>query len=622
MSVRDLPWLAPAPADLRARIRMLAEAASPGADIQFLASHRLEPQQAANLGKQIAKALREQRTLAPLSGFRLGILSSSTFDLVAEQIPAAAARHGVAAELILGDYDQVTQAALDPRSAIATARPDAVLVAVDHRWLGLDHDLGDPRVRLASAQEQLRAVIDGIRAHAGTAVIVQTVPTPPQALFGNFDHVHAGSLRASIMAFNAALSLLATETGGYVLDVAALSERIGTDAWFDPVQHFAYKLPFAAECAPAYADMLGRLLGAIRGKARKCLVLDLDNTLWGGVIGDDGPQGIVIGQGSAVGEAHLALQQYAKTLRARGIVLAVSSKNNDETAREPFRSHPDMVLNESDITLFQANWLDKPANLEAIAKALNIGLDALVLLDDNPAERAQVRAALPAVAVPELPSDPSWYPWFLSSAGYFESVGFSAEDAARAGAYAADAARADVKASTRDLGDYLSSLEMRISLAPFDVLGRSRIVQLINKSNQFNLTTRRYTENEIASLGDDVFTMQVRLSDRFGDLGMIGVAIARPATHMGAAAWDLDSWLMSCRVLGRRVEEAMLAHIAQAAQAKGIRYLLGRYIPTARNSMVKEHYAKLGFSEVDTSGAGTLSVLNLENYRPPVLPFL
>jgi HAD superfamily phosphatase (TIGR01681 family) len=406
-SVRDLPWLAPAPGDIQGRIRKLADNPTPGAEIQFLACHRLEPLAAAHLGKQIAKARRENRSLAPLPAFKLGVLSNATFDLLAEQIPAAAARHGVAVELILADYGQVVQAALDPASTLAQSKPDAVLVAVDHHGLNLDHDLHDPAARLAAALGQLQAVIDGVKQNCGAPVILQTLAPPPQNLFGSFDRAQSGSLRALIDACNAALATLAKETGSYVLDVGALAERIGTDSWFDPVQHFAYKLPFAAECAPAYADMLGRLLGAIRGKARKCLVLDLDNTVWGGVIGDDGLEGLILGQGSALGEAHLSIQHYAQTLRARGIILAVSSKNDDAVARGPFRDHPDMLLAESDIAVFQANWLDKPSNLEAIATALNIGLDALVLLDDNPAERAQVRAALPMVAVPELPSDPA-----------------------------------------------------------------------------------------------------------------------------------------------------------------------------------------------------------------------
>jgi FkbH-like protein len=370
--------------------------------------------------------------------------------------------------------------------------------------------------------------------------------------------------------------------------------------------------------------MLGRLLGAIRGKARKCLVLDLDNTVWGGVIGDDGLEGIKIGQGSAAGEAHLAVQQLALELNQRGVILAVSSKNDDDVARLPFRQHPDMLLKESHLSVFQANWDDKASNLEAIAAALNIGLDALVFLDDNPAERAQVRAALPMVAVPELPADPAWYPWMLSAAGYFEAVSFSDEDRLRASSYASDAGRAQVQAKARDLGDYLASLDMAVEMKPFDEHGRQRIAQLINKTNQFNLTTRRYTEAEVATAqaDPDVFTLQVRLTDRFGDLGMIGVVIARPVVEEGGLAWDLDTWLMSCRVLGRRVEEAKLAAVVEAARAAGARRLLGLYRPTAKNNMVSDFYAKLGFVLEGEDADGTRRyALEVAGYAPPALPF-
>jgi FkbH-like protein len=280
-------------------------------------------------------------------------------------------------------------------------------------------------------------------------------------------------------------------------------------------------------------------------------------------------------------------------------MIAVSSKNDEDTARLPFRQHPDMLLRESHIAVFQANWIDKPSNLQAIANTLNIGVDALVLLDDNPSERAQVRQSLPMVAIPELPRDVAWYPWYLSAAGYFEAVGFSAEDKLRNKSYAAEAQRAKVMVTAGTLSDYLTLLEMNISFAPFEPAGRPRIVQLINKTNQFNLTTKRYTEAAVAALeGDaDAFTLQVRLRDRFGELGMIAVAICRPDSAT-AATWELDTWLMSCRVLGRRVEEAMLAEIADAARQRSIRCLVGVYRPTAKNQMVKDHYRKLGFEPI------------------------
>ena len=433
-ALAKLSWLPPAPADFRERRQAIETASGPiGAPILQLASTQLNAMQAANLGRTIAKALDAGRDLAPLASFRLGILGGSTFDLILDELPAAAARHGVALRLTTAPYDQVMQQALDPASAINTAALDAVLIGVDHRWLSLDRpSLGAPDEPVQAALGRLASVVEALAAHGKTPAILQTVPPPPESLFGSYDRKAPGSVRAMIEAANRGIVALCRSSGAYLLDIAALAERIGLDAWFDPAQWAAYKLPFAPQFTPAYADLVGRLLGAIRGKARKCLVLDLDNTCWGGVIGDDGLDGIVIGQGSAEGEAFSAVQQAAVDLHSRGVILAVSSKNDDAVARRPFREHPEMLLKESHMAVFQANWQDKASNLEAIAKSLNIGLDALVLLDDNPAERAQMRAALPMAAVPELPSDPAWYPWTLAAAGYFEAVGFSEEDRLRA----------------------------------------------------------------------------------------------------------------------------------------------------------------------------------------------
>jgi len=617
-----LPWLPPPPSDFPQRCRALVDLESGwGETIQFLAAQALDASQSSKLAKAIGRARAAGRDLAPLSDFRLGILASATFDLILDCVPAAAARHGVACEIVTADYDQVMQEALDPASAMNGARADAVLIAVDHRWLSLQHvDLAAPEARVSAAIDQLQAVVQGLRENGGAAAILQTVAMPPESLFGSLDRRVAGSVRAMIDAANAAIVALAAETGSYLLDVAAMAESVGTDAWFDPVQWASYKLPFSAEFFPLYADHLGRLLGAIRGKARKCLVLDLDNTLWGGVIGDDGMEGIVVGQGSAMGEAFLSVQQAALDLRGRGVFLAVCSKNDDDIARGPFRGHADMLIRERHISVFQANWIDKASNLESIARALNIGLDALVLLDDNPAERAQIRAALPMVAVPELPADPAWFAWTLNAAGYFEAVSYSAEDRMRADAQGADAKRADVMAKSRDLGDYLTSLEMTITFAPFDKVGRQRIAQLINKTNQFNLTTRRYTEAEVAAMEADenVFALQVRLADRYGDLGMIGIIIAR---HAGDATWDIDTWLMSCRVLGRRVEEGMLARLIAEARRCGIKRLIGTYLPTAKNGMVRDHYAKLGFEIAEEADGVRRFAFELDGYTPPDLPF-
>ena len=346
--------------------------------------------------------------------------------------------------------------------------------------------------------------------------------------------------------------------------------------------------------------------------------MDLDNTLWGGVIGDDGLEGIKIGQGDPTGEAHLTLQRTALDLRDRGIVLAVSSKNEDATARSPFREHPDMLLREDHIAVFQANWSDKASNIRAIATTLSLGLESMVFVDDNPAERLQVRQALPEVAVPELPDDPALFSRTLIAAGYFESVSFSEEDRKRATFYQDNAMRAAILNQSVDLESYLQSLAMEITFSPFNEVGIQRITQLISKSNQFNLTTKRYSEAEVMRLmGDpDYFTLQIRLKDTLGDNGMISVVICK----LGSETWEIDTWLMSCRVLGRRVEEAALAHISQYAIAAGANKMKGYYVPTPRNTLVKDHYKNLGFVQVSRDAGAESWELDLTQYRCASLP--
>jgi FkbH-like protein len=379
------------------------------------------------------------------------------------------------------------------------------------------------------------------------------------------------------------------------------------------------KLPFAQEFTPIYSDYVCRILAAQLGKSRRCLILDLDNTLWGGVIGDDGLEGILIGNGDPTAEAHLEIQRIALELRDRGVVLAVSSKNEDETARLPFKNHPDMLLRENHIAVFQANWSDKASNIKAIAETLSLGLDSMVFLDDNPAERMQVRAELPEVAVPELPQDPALYPRTLIAAGYFEAITFSEEDQKRASFYQDNARRAQILNQSSDIDAYLKSLEMKINFLPFESVGRARIAQLISKSNQFNLTTKRYSESDVKSFEEDpkYYTRQIRLKDTLGDNGMISVIICKKYT----AYWEIDTWLMSCRVLGRRVEEAALLDIISNAKEVGASKIRGVYTPTNRNIIVKDHYRKLGFTKIsDNSNGEEIWELLISDYDAPEVP--
>ena len=336
-------------------------------------------------------------------------------------------------------------------------------------------------------------------------------------------------------------------------------------------------------------------------------MLDLDNTLWGGVIGDDGLDGIVLGQGSATGEAHVALQRYAKRLSERGVILAVCSKNDEANALAPFQSHPEMVLKQSDIACFVANWQDKAGNLRHIAKTLNIGLDSLVFVDDNPVERALIRRELPMIGVPELPEDAADYVRTLAAAGYFEALDVTAEDRERAEQYRANASREALRASATDMAGFLDSLKMELTWAPFDQAGLKRIAQLINKTNQFNVTTQRYTEAQVATLlsGEEegrIVTLQLRLNDIYGENGIIALVIGRISD---SSDLEIDTWLMSCRVLGREVEQATLNILTQRAMDLGCSRLLGTYKPTDKNSMVKDLFPKLGFERLDAAEDGT-----------------
>ena len=607
----EMQWLPRAPRDFAERLKALQNSAGPlGRELQALALHALDLNQLTKLAKAIGKARPEAtaggKSLEPLVPFRLAVLSNSTIDLIVPALVASSARHGIALEVIQPSYDQVAQEALTPDSKVNSSKPDAVLLAIDYRALPLKLSLGDPEASFATVQGvigYLQALGGGIKANSNAVCIFQTFASPVETLFGSTDCALPGTLRSLIDGINRTLTEHVLGSGDVLLDVAGLAETVGLADWHNTQLWNMAKFSFSDELIPLYADHVARTVAALRGKSAKVLILDLDNTVWGGVIGDDGMEGIKVAQGDARGEAHLAVQRLALDLRQRGIVLAVSSKNTDEVAREPFEKHPEMLLKLDHIAVFQANWNDKATNIQAIAEELSLGLDAMVFLDDNPVERGLVRKLLPQVSVPELPDDPAYYARTLAAAGYFEAVAFAAEDLKRAGFYQDNAKRADLQKQVGGVDAYLASLDMTITFQPFDATGRARIVQLINKSNQYNLTTRRYTDPEVAAAEDDpeVFTLQVRLADIFGDNGMISVVICRPDEN---GVWQIDTWLMSCRVLGRKVEHMVLREILHHARAAGVHELRGTYRPTDRNKLVVDHYARLGFTKVDEDGSG------------------
>lgn len=617
-----LTWLLPPVHDFRAQVKALVRDSSHPADaIRNLANRALDLNQLGQLGKAIT-ARGDSLAQTSLRPCRLGIAATHTADFLVEALPATGLRHGLLIDTYQADFGQAAQAVLSPSSALYNFKPDMVYLALDPFGLGLAQprlDEGGGEEAVAAALDYTKSLRDAVHSNAGVGVILQTLPTPELSLFGSFDSCQPGSVRWMVQTFNQRLAAEAMKPGDILFDCAALAESVGLSLWHDASRWHAGKIPFSLDAVPLCADHLCRVLASARGLSRKCLVLDLDNTLWGGVIGDDGVEGITLGQGSGDGEAFLAIQNYAKHLRMRGIVLAVCSKNEDTNARLPFLKHEEMLLTEDDIAVFVANWTDKASNLKYIARSLNIGTEALVFLDDNPAERERVRQELPEVAVPEVGSDPADFLPILTAAGYFEAVSFGDEDRKRASMYQANAVRASEMQRIGNMDDYLRSLDMECSLRPFDAMGRARIAQLINKSNQFNLTTRRYTEAEVLGFESDpaFYTLQIRLADRFGDNGMISVVII----EKGESDWRCDTWLMSCRVLGRRVEEAALSNVVAAAEKEGAMRLIGDWLPTPKNGLVEKHFAHLGFEFVDDlPDGGTRWALDIASYKAPELP--
>jgi FkbH-like protein len=589
------------------------DAPAAAALLRELATARLDFGQVTKLDRALQRTLAANGGKLPgLEPVKLAILASATTSHLPSGIRVAGLRRGLAIEVYEADYGMYQQELMDSSSALYAFRPQTLLLALDARHIAA---LGQPE----GALQLLRSLWRQAKANLGCQVIQQTVMPILPELMGNNEPRLEHSPAAIVARVNQLLRPASVEEGVDLLAIDRFTAFDGLAAWHDPAIWHRSKHEVHPSATEGYGEQVIRLIAAARGRSSKCLVLDLDNTLWGGVIGDDGLDGIVLGQGSGTGEAYLEFQRYAKALSERGIILAVCSKNDEKNALEPFEKHPEMVLKRSDIACFVANWTDKASNLRHIARSLNIGLDSLVFADDNPVERALIRRELPMVAVPELPEDPALYVSTLAAAGYFEGIQITDEDRLRSQLYQANAERERLQENVTDMASYLTSLQMVLIARPFDSVGLTRITQLINKTNQFNLTTVRMTEAQVqAAMADPLtVTLQVRLTDRFGDNGIIAILIARV---QGEDAM-IDTWLMSCRVLGRKVEEACLQVLAASCKQLGAQRLIGLYKPTEKNGMVREMYPNLGFTPLDATEDGqTRWQLALEDFTPSTVP--
>jgi FkbH-like protein len=532
---------------------------------------------------------------------KLALLGDSTTQFLHRAIRAQGVLAGIDFEVMEADFGQIDRQVFDPGSELYEFEPEVVVLAhTAKKCMSKFYSLGSDAQR-TFARETARhwgEIIETLSSNTKAKVLIFNLEEIDDRVFGHYANKIALSWTNQLRRLNVAIMDLAEAHGNvFVIDVASLHNRWGRAAAHAPHIYVStdlvHSLDFTAQIAKAVTEVVASILG----RFQKCLILDLDNTLWGGVIGDDGLENIELGN-LGLGKVFVELQRWAKALKERGIILAVCSKNNEEVAKEPFEKHPDMVLRLDDIAVFVANWDNKADNIRHIQEILNIGFDSMVFLDDNPVERQIVLENVPDVTVPQLPDDPANWLEYLYGLNLFETASYSGTDTERTRQYQEEASRHSQSKKFTNVDDFLRSLDMKSYVRPFREFDVPRVAQLSQRSNQFNLRTVRYTEEDIRRIASDpeYVTFAFNLSDKFGDNGLIAVIILH---KRGGKDLFIDTWFMSCRVLKRGMEVFSLDTLARAARSLGYERLVGEYIPTAKNGMVAGHYAGLGFREQD-----------------------
>ena len=560
------------------------------------------------------RGLREELLAGgPFTDLKVAILGGSTTSDVRDFLELFLLAAGIRPTLYVSEYNQFYEEAVVDGAALRAFAPDVVLVHTTHRniagWPKLLADEADVEAALDAEYGRFEAVWTALLGGTEALLIQNNFDPAPLEPLGHLGASAAFGKSSFVARLNASFADFARRSPRMRLnDLNALAAQAGLGAWASARHWFHYRMALTAEGSALVAHATARTIRAAFGKSKKCLVLDLDDTLWGGVIGDEGVDSLRLGPETPEGEAFVAFQQYCLALKQRGVLLAVCSKNDAAVARSGFM-HPDSVLRPDDFSAFVANWEPKPDNLRAIAATLGIGLDALVFIDDNPAEQALVRRALPEVAVPTA-THVTAFAEVLDREGYFDPFALSADDLQRASYSRQNVARAAVVVGAEDYAAYLDSLEMEVEIRPVSPTYVERVTQLVNKTNQFNLTTRRYTQAQIEGItrNGQYITMYAKLRDRFGDNGLVSVVIG----HQREGELHIESWLMSCRVLKRSLELAVFDRLVENARHRGIHRLVGYYTPTARNVMVERHYELLGFERSSGGDLGGTTIWRLD----------
>lgn len=533
--------------------------------------------------------------------YSLAVLGNCATQHLAIAIKGYAYEENIGLNVYDADYNQIDAQVMDEQSELYAFTPDFTLFylcteKIYEEFCGLPSNTR--KEFAAHVMQKIERYWNCVNQHCQTHILQFNFIPIDDRVFGNFGNKMEDSFIYQIRKLNYLLMEKCRQYSNvFVIDIDYLLQVFGQDSVRDEKMYYVAKMPLSTKILPVAAEQVVKVIKSIKGKIKKCIILDLDNTLWGGVIGDDGIENIQIGE-LGIGHAFSELQMWLRELRKRGILLAVCSKNEEDIAKEPFLRHPEMVLKMEDISMFVANWEDKGTNIKQIQKTLNIGMDSIVFLDDNPFERNLVKSMIPEITVPDLPDDPAQYLKYVKSLNLFETASYSEADKDRTKQYQEEAGRVQLQQQYESYEDYLESLEMMAEVKPFDKFHFSRIAQLTQRSNQFNLRTVRYTEQEIEKLASDEghLTLYFTLKDKFGDYGLISVVIM---DKLDLGTLFISEWLMSCRVLKRGVEEFVADEIIQTAYENGFHTVVGEYIRTPKNNMVSELYGKMGFERIE-----------------------
>jgi FkbH-like protein len=603
----------------REQIDLFIDAGDPAAGPAMAAFWRQSP--GTGSAAFIVKRFEMLRDKIHLTRRKLAILRSFTIEPAVPLLRAAAFTAGLDLDVQIGDFNTYAQEVIDPASKLYAFSPDIVILAAHtadiapELWENFaDLDAAAVQSAIERVTAEIQQIIRTFRGRSTAHLIIHSLQSPAIPALGLLDAQLECGQREAIARINAAIGRLARENRNvYVLDYNALIGRRGQEQWDDRRKWVTARMPIAAGELLHLANTWLRFLLPLAGKVCKAIAIDLDNTLWGGVIGEDGIDGIKVGDDHH-GIAYRDVQRALLDLYRRGILLAVCSKNNPAEAVEAIAKHPGMLLRPEHFACIKTNWEDKASNLRQIATELNIGIDSIAFLDDNPVERDWVRKQLPEVTVIDLPADPMAYAKAIRDAGVFERLTLSAEDRERGRYYAEQRQRTELQQAGGTIEDFYRSLEMKVQIAAVTPQSLPRAAQLTQKTNQFNVTTRRYSEEQMASLLSDPhwIVRTIRVVDRFGDNGMVGLAMVK----LSGQAAEIDNFLLSCRVIGRTVETAFLAELIHQARQSGAQRIIGRFIPTKKNAPAQEFFPLHGFQKSGDSNGESEWLLTAVDSAP------